>query len=553
MTRKRKYIIILLILACTVSFVGFKASDRYFEIAKNLEIFAAVYKEINTYYVDDVNPNTLMRTGIDAMLSSLDPYTNYIPEDDIEDFRFETTGQYGGIGIESTRMNGKILVTRVFEGYPAFKAGITVGDEVVKIDGVDIQKLSPYEVSNLMKGQLSSNVVVTIRKYGDASTEDLTMKREKISVPNVPYYALVSEDVGYFILSGFTMDAANEAHEAVTSLIAKGAKKIIMDLRGNPGGIVDEAVGITNIFLPKGLEVVYTRGKMQDPSVNRSFKTRSAPVDTEIPLAVLVNSGSASASEIVAGTIQDLDRGVIIGERSFGKGLVQQPRPLSYNSQVKITIAKYYIPSGRSIQALDYTHRRPDGSVGKVPDSLKTEYKTKNGRPVYDGGGISPDIEVETPDYSTIGAALLDKGLIFEYASEYKSKHGKIPPPKFFKLSDEEYNQFLAWLGTQDFTYTTPAEEDIQDLIASAENEKYYSYIQGQIEDLQNTILKGKKADLTLNKEEIKELLEEDIVSMYYPESGIIESSFKYDGVLNKAIEVLENTSRYKSILAQSK
>jgi carboxyl-terminal processing protease len=324
-------------------------------------------------------------------------------------------------------------------------------------------------------------------------------------------------------------------------------------LRENPGGIVDETVAIANIFIPKGIEVVYTRGKVKDASVNRSFQTRNEPVDLGIPLAVLINSGSASASEIVAGTIQDLDRGVIIGEKSYGKGLVQQPRSIPYNSQVKITIAKYYIPSGRSIQALDYAHRNPDGSVGKVPDSLKNSFLTKNGREVYDGGGIDPDVAIQSKELSSIAQTMSENGYFFEFAARYKSIHSRIAPPKNFKLSDPEFDEFVHWVSGKEYQYTTDLDLELEDLIRSSKYEKYFSSIENQLLELQHTIEINKKSDIQLHRDELKMLLESNIISMYYPESGIIEANFKHDEVLGKAIDILENSVEYKSLLSSGK
>jgi carboxyl-terminal processing protease len=553
MQRNKRIIGLGLLLVFTTAFVAFRSSDRYFEIARNLEIFAAVYKEINNYYVDEVNPNTLMRTGIDAMLQSLDPYTNYIPEDDIEDFRYETTGQYGGTGIQITKMNGKTMITKVFEGYSAFRAGIIVSDEITKVNGVEISALNLDETGKLMRGQLGNHITLSVLRYGESQARDFSLKIEKITDPNVPYYTMLTDDIGYFLLVGFTFGAGDEAQQAVRNLINKGAKKIILDLRENPGGIVDEAVAITNIFISKGIEVVYTRGKVKDASVNRSFQTRSEPVNLSIPLVILINSGSASASEIVAGTIQDLDRGVIIGEKSYGKGLVQQPRSIPYNSQVKITIAKYYIPSGRSIQSLDYAHRNPDGSVGTVPDSLKTAFLTKNGRTVYDGGGIDPDVEVHSLELSSIGQAMDENGYFFEFAARYKSRHSRIEPPRNFRLADAEFEEFVNWVSEKEYEYTTDLDRELEDLIQSSKYEKYFLSIENQLIDLQETIEINKKSDIHLHKDELKMLLESYIVSMYYPESGIIEANFKHDEVLGKAIDVLENSSEYKSLLSSGK
>ncbi|CAN5613842.1 hypothetical protein BH10BAC4_BH10BAC4_10400 [soil metagenome] len=383
-------------------------ADRYFEIAKNLDIFATLFKEVNALYVDDVNPNKLVRTGIDAMLNSLDPYTNYIPEDEVEDFRTMNTGQYGGIGAVTREIGKRTLVTMMYEGFPAFKGGLKIGDQVIKMDEVELAKISTEEANHLMRGQVGTAVSLTVLRYGVKDPIKLEFKREKIKISNVPYFGMISSNIGYVQLSDFTSDAGKEVKNAVMALKEKGAKSIILDLRDNPGGLLFEAVNICNIFLPKGKQVVSTKGKIPENNIN--YETLNTPVDLEIPVAVLINRGSASASEIVAGTLQDYDRAIIIGEKSYGKGLVQLSRPLSYNAQIKITTAKYYTPTGRCIQVLDYTHRRDDGSVGSIPDSVKKEFKTTRGRTVYDGGGIDPDILIATPDPSTVAQVLFAQG-----------------------------------------------------------------------------------------------------------------------------------------------
>ena len=523
--------------------------ERYFEIAKNLDIFATLFKEVNALYVDEVNPNKVIKTGIDAMLSSLDPYTNYIPEDDIENFRTQSTGQYGGIGATTSNIDGKILVTMVMEGYSAQKGGLKIGDQVLKIDDVYVTKLERHEAAELMKGQANTTVSLTVMRHGYDKPLTLNFTREKVKISNVPFTGMVSDDIGYIKLTEFTLDAGKEVKDALVDLKSKGAKKVILDVRGNPGGLLMEAVNITNVFLPKGKEVVSTKGKIAEN--NQVYKTLNQPIDIEIPLAVLINSGSASASEIVAGTLQDYDRGVIIGQKSFGKGLVQITRPLTYNTQLKVTTAKYYTPSGRCIQALDYSHRNEDGSVGTVPDSLKSEFKTANNRSVYDGGGIDPDIEVGKENMAPVSYSLYTKGLLFDFATEYYYNHSSIESAKDFKLTDEDYSKFKKWLEGKDYSYTTQVEKNLSKLKEFALEEKYYTDIEENIKSLEKTLKESKANDLDDFKDQIKILLEEEITSRYYLERGSIESSFDADEDIAKAIAVLNNKGKYDSILAK--
>ncbi len=535
-----------------ISIVAFSfsgPSERYFEIAKNLDIFATLFKEVNALYVDEVNPNTVIKTGIDAMLSSLDPYTNYIPEDDIEDFRTQSTGQYGGIGALTSKIDGKIMIVMVMEGYSAQKNGLKIGDQVLKINDIDVTNMGRSEAGDLMKGQANSDVSLTVKRFSHDEPITLNFKREKVKINNVPYYGMVTDDIGYLKLSEFTLDAGKEVRTAVTKLKSEGAEKIILDVRGNPGGLLMEAVNITNVFLPKGQEVVATKGKIEDH--NQVYKTLNQPVDTDIPLVVLINSGSASASEIVAGTIQDYDRGVIIGQKSFGKGLVQITRPLTYNAQLKVTTAKYYTPSGRCIQALDYSHRNADGSVGKVPDSLKAEFKTANGRSVLDGGGIDPDLEVNKETLSPIAYTLFTKGHIFDYATEYFYNHDKIADAKSFNLTDDEYNDFKTWLSDKDYSYTTQVENNLKKLEENALEENYYEDIKDRLKELTETLEASKANDLNDFKEQIKTLLEEEITGRYYLEKGTIETSFDNDKDVAKSVEILNNPAKYQEILSK--
>lgn len=545
MKKRILYPIALVVVLVGLAFTG--PAERYFEIAKNLDIFATLFKEVNALYVDEVNPNTLVRTGIDAMLASLDPYTNYIPEDEVEDFRTINTGQYGGIGAVTREIGNRTVVTMIMEGYGAQKGGLKIGDEVLKIDDLELSKLSREQSSQLMKGQVGTPVSLTVRRIGVEQPIKLDFKREKIKVNNVPYFGMVGKDIAYIHLSDFTPDAGKEVRNALVALKEQGAQGVILDLRGNPGGLLIEAVNITNLFLPKGKMVVSTKGKI--PENNLNYETLNNPTDTEIPVAVLINRGSASASEIVAGTLQDYDRGVVLGEKSYGKGLVQVSRPLSYNSQLKVTTAKYYTPTGRCIQVLDYGHRRDDGSVGSIPDSLKKAFKTTNGRTVYDGGGIEPDVKIQPIEAHPLTQVLFEKGFIFDFATQYVYKHQQPADARNFNLSDEDYQQFITWMKDKNYSYKSYLEFGLQQFSEEAKKEKYYSDLKNQIEQIQNRIAESKRNELVMYKDQIKMLLEEEIVSRYFLEKGGIETGFKHDQEVKKAIDVLHNAPQYKKIL----
>ena len=548
----RKPLLLVLIFIGSGTILSFDdPDDRYFDIMRNLDIFATLYKEVNTLYVDEVNPNTLIKTGIDAMLSSLDPYTNYIPEDDIEDFRTQSSGEYGGIGAVTGRINGQVKVLMLMEGYSAEQNGLKIGDEIIKINGVTITNLSREQTNDLMKGQANKEVSLTVRRTNSSSSITLNFKREKVKIQNVPYYGMVTENVGIIKLTEFTDQAGREVKNAVRDLKEQGATGIILDVRGNPGGLLMEAVNTCNVFIPKGMEVVSTKGKVSEN--NQAYRTLDNPADTEIPLVVLINSSSASASEIVAGTLQDYDRAIVIGQKSFGKGLVQVSRPLSYNSQLKVTTAKYYTPSGRCIQALDYAHRRPDGSVGKIPDSLKSTFYTTNGRPVYDGGGIDPDISVKGEDISAAAYTLQVKGIIFDYATQYYYAHPEIAPAADFSLTDKEYEEFKAYVKTRDYSYDTKVEKHLDNMVEAASDQKYYDLIKDEINELEKVIEKSKDKDLDLFKSQIKTLVEEEIVGRYYLERGAIESTFDRDPDVKAAVGVLNDTGKITEILTAKK
>ena len=536
----------IFIICSTLSFVAF--TDNDFEITKNLDIYYTLFKEVNIFYVDDIDPAKLIKTSIDAMLKSLDPYTNYIPESQIEDYKFMTTGQYGGIGAMIRKQDDYVVISEPYKNFPAQKAGLKAGEIIISVDGDNIKGKTTSQVSDKLKGQPNTKLNLKIKRPGVEKNINVSVMREEIKLSSVPYYGLVSDSVGYIRLSRFTRDAGKDVKHALNSLKNKNIKSVILDLRGNPGGLLIEAVKITNIFIPKGEDVVSTKGKVSQ--WDKEYKAMFQTVDTKIPLVILVNRSSASASEIVSGALQDLDRGVVIGERSFGKGLVQTTRKLSYNAQLKVTTAKYYIPSGRCIQALDYTNRREDGSVGKIPDSLITKFKTKNGRVVYDGGGILPDIIRKSESYSPIAFSLVVKNLIFDYATKYALKHDSVPTPDKFVFNDNDFKDFIEFLSDKDFDYETNSIKNLEDLIKSVKKEKYYKGNEALFDTLEIKLAHDKNKDLQNFKTEIKELLTEEIMSRYYYQDGRIQSMLLKDPIIDDAVKLLKDTTKYNSILA---
>ena len=522
-------------------------SADLFEIGKNIDIFTSVYKELNTYYVDDVDPNKLMRTGIDAMLESLDPYTNYISEAELEGYKFQITGNYGGIGASIRTIDGQSTVVECFEGFAAEKSGLIPGDIILEIDGKKLSDVNQDGISDLLRGSPGTTLTLKVNRPLDNKTFDLAIVREDIDVHNVPYYGFVEDGIGYIILNQFTEDAGLNIGNAVKELkkLNPAMNGIILDLRGNPGGLLREAVNVSNVFIDKGEEVCSTLGKVKE--WDKTFNTLNGAIDSKINLVVLTNSSSASASEIVAGTIQDYDRGVILGEKSFGKGLVQTTRDISFNTKLKLTTAKYYIPSGRCIQALDYSHRNEDGSVGKLPDSLKTAFKTKNGRTVYDGGGIDPDVKVERESYRDI--TIIRKNHIFNYATIYHHDHPEITNAKSFTLTDKEYETFVEWLKGKEYDYTTATEQDLEYLEASAKEDAYYDALKDDFTSLKSKITHDKEKDLYKFKTEIMAELNAEIVFRYYNEDGRIEANFDQDKEIIEAVKLLKDENQYKSLL----
>lgn len=545
MSKKVKWGGVLLLFIVLIAYS--KPTEKYFEIAKSLDIFATLFKEVNANYVDDIDPKKLIKQGIDGMLGSLDPYTDYIPEEQIENFRITTTGQYGGIGALIGVVNGKTVITHPYKNFPAYKAGIKVGDELIAVDGVSVKSKETSDVSTLLKGQPKTEVEVRLKRMGQKEEVVLKIKREKISVGNVSHYTLLDKGVGYIQLEDFTPGAAKEVAEAILELKEKGATKLILDLRDNPGGLLHEAVNIVSLLMPKGVDVVSTKGKVED--WNKTYSTLNNPIDTEIPLVVLANENSASASEIVAGALQDYDRAVLIGRKTFGKGLVQTTRGLAYNAQLKVTTAKYYIPSGRCIQAVDYGNRAEDGTVGKFADSLKKEFVTKAGRKVYDGGGLDPDIIVPQEYLGSVTEVLLLNGYIFEYASIFTNENEAPSNLKNFTLSDQQYNEFKEWLRIQNFKYATGMEKNVRELIQSAKEERYFLEMESQLNLLRKQIETNKVNDLTRFKPEIKELLEQQIAFHYNLVEGQAAVALQKDEAVQQAIVLLGDLNSYRKIL----
>lgn len=525
-----------------------KSND--FEISKNLEIFSDLYKQLDLNYVDDISAGELMKTGIDKMLESLDPFTNYIPESDIEDYKLMTTGQYGGIGALIHKQADYVVVSEPYENFPANKSGLVPGDKILEVDGQSAKGKSTDEVSKILKGEPGTTIKLLIEREGTAKPFLVSLHRENIKIDNIPYYSMLNEQIGYIKLSGFTQNASSEVKKAFNTMKEKnGLKGLVFDLRGNGGGLLNEAVDIVNIFIDKGEMVVSTKGK--ETARNQSYYTTKKPEDAEIPIVLLVDESSASASEIVAGALQDLDRAVILGQRTYGKGLVQNVFPLSYNSQVKITVAKYYIPSGRCIQAIDYSHKNVDGIASKIPDSLISEFKTKNGRKVYDGGGIEPDIYSEPEKISPITMALFSKFIIFDYANKFARENDSIPPPKEFTITDDIYNDFTKYVNDKsDFSYTTGSEQTLKKLKEIAEKEEYFGQIKNEIDQLEAKLMSNKNDDLVAHRAEISEIMKIEIVSRYYFQKGKIESSLVTDPEVKQAIKLIEEKNQYSAILS---
>ncbi|MBQ4478477.1 MAG: PDZ domain-containing protein [Bacteroidales bacterium] len=543
--KKRNIIIISCVSIIFLTIVGFVRND--FEIAKNLDIYSSLLRQLDEHYVDEINVNDLVKTSIDGMLDKLDPYTVYYPESDLEEFKLMTTGQYGGIGSTIQQDSNYVIFSEPYEGSPAYSAGIQPGDKIISIEGKSMKGASVSDVSNLLKGQPGTKVKITIQPYGSNKTISKEIVREEIKFPNISYSGMIDNQIGYVKLDQFTENAANDVKTAFTQLKNNGMKKFVLDLRDNGGGLLNEAIDIVNLFIDKGNIIVTTKGK--NPKQTQTFATSKTALDNQIPIVVLVNRNSASASEIVSGSLQDFDRAVLIGERTFGKGLVQNILPLSYNTRVKVTVSKYYIPSGRCIQGIDYSDKDENGISKHKADSSATAFKTKNGRTVYDYGGVEPDINVEIEPYSTVLLAMFAQQIIFNYANEYKLKHHSIAPAKEFRITDEIYQDFTKFVKTKNLAYETFTEKQIKNLKTSVENDKFSDKINKQISDLEQSVKEEKANDLVRYRKEISQLLQMEIVERYYAQKGRIENSLSIDPDLNKAIEILNNDKTYHSIL----
>lgn len=542
---RRATIVIVLLLAVSTVFLSF--NDKDFKIAKNLDIFMTLFREVNLFYVDDTDPEELIEAGIDGMLETLDPYTTFIPESDVDEFKFMTTGEYGGIGALIRKAGNYTIISEPYEGFPAQKIGLMAGDTILFIDTVSIRGKEISDVSALLKGKPKTRVSIKVKRIGVDSVLTYTFNREKVVINNVAYAGVVGNNIGYIRLGNFTKDAAKEVKQAVQQLKDQHVTGLVLDLRGNPGGLLNEAVDIVNIFVPKNLEVVSTKGKRSQ--WDKSYITQNEPVDTSLPLAILVNRGSASASEIVAGALQDLDRAVIIGQRTFGKGLVQTTRPLSYNTHLKVTTAKYYIPSGRCIQALDYAHRNEDGSVGHIPDSLISEFKTKNGRSVFDGGGIAPDLTTDALTAENITIALFSQNVLFDFATFFVTEHPNIASAEDFQITDGMFEDFVKFAISRNFNYVSATNEKLKELMKTAKAEGYYEIAPDEFSALEKKLVLDRDKDMHVFKDEIKELLKEEIVSRYYYQKGRIEASLESDTELEKAIETLKDTEQMHALL----
>lgn len=543
---KRIIYIATLILLPWVVFA--QSEQKHSRIEKNLSIYNDILRLLDIMYVDTLNYDKLMTTSINSCLNSLDPYTVYIPEEDTEDLTFMTTGTYGGIGALIVQRDEDVMISEPYEGMPAQKAGLKAGDLLLKIDGESARGKSTAEVSAMLRGVPHDKISIVVKRPGEKKNLTFEFEREKIQINPVSYAGCVAPGIGYIKLTEFTENAASEFKNGVKDMVNQDQiNSLIIDLRDNGGGIIEEAVKILSMFVPKGTEVVSTKGKI--PQVETSYKTLTDPLFSDMKVAVLVNRFSASAAEIVAGVFQDLDHGVLIGERTFGKGLVQNIRPLSYGGNLKLTTAKYYIPSGRCIQAIDYSHRNEDGSVGRVPDSLTTVFLTKRGREVRDGGGVSPDIEVKQPEGINICYYLFVENMFFDYATEYCQRHPSIAPAQEFTLTDEDFADFEAFLTKKEFTYQTQTASYLESLKDLIKFEQLDSIAANELKALEEKIKPNISEELKRNRKEIEEMLGSEIIKRYYYQKGDIIYTLRTNKDFSEAKELLNDEKRYKKIL----
>ena len=541
--------IIVAIVLITVAFFSFKSGDdRNFQIAKNLDIFNSIVKELDMFYVDTIDPNKTIREGIDNMLYSLDPYTVYYPENDQDELEMMVKGSYGGIG-SLIRYNPKskyTVIAEPYEGMPAAESGLKAGDLLLEIDGKDLKGNS--DVSTLLRGQVGTSFKLKVQRPGVKEPLEFNIVRRSIQMPTIPYYGVMDGQVGYINLSSFSGNPSKDFKKAFLDLKKQGITSLVIALRNNGGGLLDQAVEIVNMFVPRGKTIVTTKGKIKQAS--NTYKTLREPLDTDIPIAVLVNSGTASSSEILSGSLQDLDRAVIVGNRTYGKGLVQVPRSLPYGGNLKITTSKYYIPSGRCVQAIDYAHRNEDGSVARIPDSLTTVFHTAAGREVRDGGGVSPDIEVKQERLPNILFYLVRDNLIFDYATDYCLKHPAIASAKEFELTDADYEEFKNKVKGADFKYDQQSEKILNTLKEAAEFEGYMKDASDEFKALENKLKHNLDRDLDYFSKDIKKMIAEEIIKRYYYQEGAIIQQLKDDKDLDEAVKVLTNPERYQQILS---
>ncbi len=547
MKTKRILIMAVAVIAISIGFTSLKKDDKNFEISKNLNIFASLFRDVNLFYVDDVNPEKIITTGINAMLRSLDPYTVYYPESETEDVKLMTTGEYAGIGSVISKKGDQVIIREPYKNSPADKAGLLPGDIILAIDGNSTKGKDVAGVSAMLKGQPGKEITIKVKRKFEEKPLIKKAIREKIQLPCVPYYGMVNKKTGYLCLTNFTNKSAADVRTALINLKNQGAESMIIDLRGNTGGLLDQAVEIVNYFVPRNSKVVNTKGKLEQ--WNKEYIAEKNPIMPDMPLVVLINRGSASAAEIVSGALQDLDRAVIMGERSFGKGLVQNVRDLAYNTKLKVTTAKYYIPSGRCIQALDYTHRNPDGSVGKVPDSLITEYTTLNGRKVYDGGGINPDVKIEAQEFARITQELVLQDITFDFINSYALLHKQIADIEDFKITDKIYDEFKNYLKENKFSYETESQRMLEKLIEIAKLEKYYDSSKENIEKLKQDFQHSVDRDMNLFRDEITTFLTEQFLLRYYYLEGVLQYKTKHDKEIQQSAYLLANQEEYKKIL----
>ena len=543
----RKKLIVVALVIVSGTLFAFTIGNE-FQLSKNLEIYFSVIRNLNQHYVDGINPDKLIKKSIDAMLEDLDPYTTFIPEDEVSDLQFITTGKYGGIG-SSIRMKGDyVMIAEPYENTPASKAGLKAGDLIVAIDGVSTKDKSSSDVSSLLKGTPGTDLEITVKRHGKENNLKFIVTRQEIAIPTIQYYDMLTDSIGYINLSGFKSNSINEFIEAYNHLKKnENFSSLVIDLRGNLGGLLNQSVEIANLFIDKDELIVYTKGRDEDSM--KEYKTTNKPLDTKIPIVFLTSRSSASASEILAGSFQDLDRGVIVGQRTFGKGLVQKTMPMSYNTILKVTSAKYYIPSGRCVQAIDFSHRNEDGSVGLIPDSLISEFKTRNGRIVKDGGGVTPDLVV-TPEYlSKLSVELLRQDIIFDYVTEFCAENDSIPATADFKISDSEYDKFVAYAKKKDFSFETETEKEIDKVIEIAKKEKYYEKSKDIFDKLKGKFSAEVFQDFYTFKEEISQMLKQEIVTRYYYRAGLIEASVGDDKTVHEAIRLLRHPNEYKKTL----